>query len=73
MEVFHDGHPHRPGHPEPEGARVADVELHDLVPLALELLGAAGKGATNLVADVVEVFGGAERSQTHGVGFRRNH
>ena len=38
--------------PEPEGARVADVERDDLVSLALELERAAGEAPADLVTDV---------------------
>ena len=66
MEVLHDRPAHRLRHPEAEGPGVADVELDDLVPGPLELLGPARQGPTNLVLDVVEVFGGAERGEAHG-------
>ena len=37
------------------------------MPLALELFGAAGEGPADLVLDLVEVFGCAERTKGHGV------
>ena len=72
VEVLDDRHPHRRGHPEAEGAGVADVELDDVVPLPLELLGAAGERPADLVADLVEVFGGSEGREAHGCCSRAN-
>ena len=45
---------------KPKARRVADVQRNDLVPLALELLGATGEAATDLVFDVAQAFAGTD-------------
>jgi hypothetical protein len=47
--------PHRLGGPQAEQARVADVQLNDLVALVLELEGAPSQLAADLVADMLEL------------------
>ena len=45
---------------EAEGSGIADVQRHDLVALALELLGATGETSADLVLDVAQAFAGAD-------------
>ena len=68
VEVLHDCPAHRFGHPEAEGAGIADVQLDDLMPGPFELLGPACQRSADLVLDVVKVLGGAEEGEAHGWG-----
>ena len=52
---------------ETEGARVADVELDQLAALGLQLAGAAGEFAADLVTDFGQAFAGL---QAAGIGHR---
>ena len=45
---------------KPKAPGIADVQRHDLVALALELLRAAGEPATDLVLDVTQAFARAD-------------
>ena len=60
-EVLEQRQAHRLGRAKAEGGGVADVELDDLVALALELLRAPRQRAADLVADVRQVAGGEHR------------
>ena len=53
---------HRLRRAEAEGARIADVERDDLVAQPLQLVGAAGQAAADLVADVGEARARADRA-----------
>ena len=58
--VLDHGEAHGLRRAEAEGAGIADVQRHDLVALALELLGATSEPATDLVLDVAQAFAGAD-------------
>jgi hypothetical protein len=58
--ILDHGKAHGFGRTETESPGVADVERHDFVALALELLGAPGETSTNLVLDVAQAFAGAD-------------
>src|SRR6187455_3494825 len=58
--VLDHGETHGLGCAETESARIADVERHDFVALALELLGAPRETSANLVLDVAQALAGAD-------------
>ena len=70
-EVLDHREAHRLWHPEAELRRVADVDLDDLVPLTLELEGAGGERAADVVADVFEVTRAPKLLVGHGGGLQR--
>ena len=54
-QVLDHREPHRLGRAQAEQPGIADVQLDDLVALPLELMGAPGELAANLVADMLEL------------------